>query len=248
MRAILFAVHAMSVALLLGSPFGSPQVLAKPIPMPMPLTDHRARSLSNLPVKIRTSKALHDSNSSISSDHTRRLRGIDNNSDIKNVMLLKDFSDKASGNAENIKTCSSEAEFGGDRGSDFADRCTSEVKAFRSNLLGFQDVLADLGRDKGLANYDPDNELETLLKNIVNLNKEVLKDVDILIYSLPIVGPILGPIVYEVKCILIDVLDAVENLTDAILNAIRPLLGPFIEGYSLTTSCKSGIQLSGLCL
>lgn len=56
-----------------------------------------------------------------------------------------------------------------------------------------QGLLGDLGRDKGLANYNRNNELETLLKNIVNLNKDTLSYVVAIVYEVPLLGPILGP-------------------------------------------------------
>lgn len=60
-------------------------------------------------------------------------------------------------------------------------------------MLGFQTALAQIGSDKGLANYDNKNDLETLLKNTVNLNKDVLEAVDVAVYNLPILGPTLSP-------------------------------------------------------
>ena len=54
-------------------------------------------------------------------------------------------------------------------------------------------------------------------------------------------------VVYEIKCILDELLDAVENLTDAIINAISPLLQGVI-GDASRTACNSGIAVAGLCL
>lgn len=69
----------------------------------------------------------------------------------------------------------------------------SEITAYQDNLLGFQTLLAQLGADKGLANYDRANDLETLLKNFVNLNKDTLKSISDLVFAIPDLGPILGP-------------------------------------------------------
>jgi hypothetical protein len=49
-------------------------------------------------------------------------------------------------------------------------------------------------------------------------------------------------VVYELKCILDDVLDFCENLTDAVINALKPLLEPLI-GKFLTTACNNGVGL-----
>ena len=123
-----------------------------------------------------------------------------------------------------------------------------------------------MGSDKGLANYDKNNALETLLKKVVNANKYLLNDVDKMVYQLPAVGSTLGPselsfqclviiqqlmctvqVVYEIKCILDELLDAVENLTDAILNDIQPLLAPLIQ-QATSAACNSGLQIAGLCI
>jgi hypothetical protein len=59
-------------------------------------------------------------------------------------------------------------------------------------MLGFQTALAQAS-DKGLANYDPKNGLETLLKDTVNLNKATLTDVSVAAYNIPMLGRISGP-------------------------------------------------------
>ncbi|KAJ7357382.1 hypothetical protein DFH08DRAFT_643294, partial [Mycena albidolilacea] len=97
----------------------------------------------------------------------------------------------------------------------------SQMQDFRTNLLEFQTTLHDLGSDKGLANYDKNNELETLLKDLFNANKDALSSVSTLVSSDPALGPVLGPIVYEIKCIIDEVLDSTENLTDGLLNAVQ---------------------------
>jgi hypothetical protein len=146
----------------------------------------------------------------------------------------------------------------------FQQNAAAELAGFDSSLLGIKTILDQLGAEKGLMNYDRTNDIETLLKNVINFNKETLNAVDILVYNLPILGPILGPskaffappfshltnhriVVYEIKCILDDVLNAVENLTDAIINGLQPLLQALI-GQASTTACRSGNQILGLCI
>ncbi|RDB28852.1 hypothetical protein Hypma_015509 [Hypsizygus marmoreus] len=140
---------------------------------------------------------------------------------------------------------------------DIRNAAVVELSSFNQNMAGMQAILgansadkrsADKrGADKGLANYDRTNDLETLLKDVVNLHKDTLKSVSILVYNIPILGPILGPIVYQLKCILDDLLDCVEDLTDAIINALQPLLRALI-GTASTLACKSGVELLGLCI
>ena len=109
-------------------------------------------------------------------------------------------------------------------------------------MLGFQTALAKAGSDKGEANYDRTNSLETVLKDTVNLNKNTLTAVTVVSYNIPGLGPILGPstfqyplrprvlklpfisVVYDIKCVIDDILDTVENIGDATLNDLRPIL------------------------
>jgi len=75
----------------------------------------------------------------------------------------------------------------------FRDDTARELRGFRDNMDRAQGILGDLGRDKGLANYDRDNDLETLLKDIVNLNKDTLSAVNDIVYEIPLLGSTLGP-------------------------------------------------------
>lgn len=75
----------------------------------------------------------------------------------------------------------------------FKTQSTNEVTAFHSNLLGFKSVLQELGADKGLANYDRTNDLETLLKDLVNATKYLLNDIYELVNGDSTLGPTFGP-------------------------------------------------------
>lgn len=57
--------------------------------------------------------------------------------------------------------------------------------------------------DKGLGNYDPNNQLETLLTNLI--------------------GPELSPVVADLKCYVDLLLHDTEDLTDGLLNALKVL-------------------------
>jgi hypothetical protein len=59
-------------------------------------------------------------------------------------------------------------------------------------------ILQQLGADKGLLNADRTDELETLLKEVVNVNKDTLSYITTIVYNLPILGPTLGPSKYTV--------------------------------------------------
>lgn len=75
----------------------------------------------------------------------------------------------------------------------FQQQCASELTSFHTAFQSFSSVFGQLGADKGLANYDKNNQLETLLKDVVNANKNALSAVDVLVYNIPGLGPILGP-------------------------------------------------------
>lgn len=130
---------------------------------------------------------------------------------------------------------------------DFQNSCISQASAYQSNLFNLQTLLASLGSDKGLKFYDSTNDLETLLKEIVDLNKSALGDISVIVDEMPILGPLLGPIVYQVKCILDNLLDLCENVADATINALQPLLKAII-GQTTTMSCSMGVYIVGLCL
>ncbi|KAI0793494.1 hypothetical protein C8Q75DRAFT_804301 [Abortiporus biennis] len=111
----------------------------------------------------------------------------------------------------------------------YKEELRSRVHDFHLDLLGVRAVLEQLGADKGLANYDRSDELETILKKIVNASKDLMGNIDANVYELPVIGSTLGPIVYDIKCILDDVLDATENISDGLLNAMKPVLQPVID-------------------
>ncbi|KAI0655075.1 hypothetical protein C8Q70DRAFT_924100 [Cubamyces menziesii] len=164
---------------------------------------------------------------------------------LNNINVLGNMYTAMSDHSSNLNQLATNPPTGGD--ADFNQRVLTEFTGFQDGLSSVQSILVELGADRGLANYDPNDELETLLKNIVNLVKDTLKTVDNLVYQVPLLGPLLGPIVYQVKCILDETLDAVENLTDALLNALQPLLVDVI-GQAVTAACSYGLQLESLCL
>ena len=67
------------------------------------------------------------------------------------------------------------------------------LATYKQTLGSLYPLFANIGADKGLANYDKSNEYETLLKDIINANKYLLKDTSDLIDATPLLGPLLGP-------------------------------------------------------
>ncbi|KAI0778180.1 hypothetical protein BD413DRAFT_464729 [Trametes elegans] len=165
---------------------------------------------------------------------------------LNNINILGNMYSQMNDHSSVMNELASESSTEGDN-DDVRQQAVSEFTAYHDSLLGVQTVLARLGADKGLANYDRNDDLETMLKNIINTVKNTLSALNILIANIPGIGPVLGPIVYEVKCILDDILNAVENITDGLLNDLEPLLADVI-GQATTTACNSGFQLGDLCL
>ncbi|KAH7911195.1 hypothetical protein BJ138DRAFT_1007091 [Hygrophoropsis aurantiaca] len=121
------------------------------------------------------------------------------------------------------------------------------LSGFSDNVLGFQTALAELGAGHGLANFDKTNDVEILIKNMDNLIKDVLTATVQLVDQLPVIGPVLGPIIYDIKCYIDEILNLVENLTDATINALQPVLQASL-GSAIMASCRCGVKVLGLCI
>ena len=144
----------------------------------------------------------------------------------------------------------------------------SQLALFHDTIQAIRSLFTQLAADKGLQNYDRTNELETMLKNVINANKNALTAVDNMIYNIPTLGPILGPsalfkhtsdisyrffyaVVYDLKCLIDDILNATENITDGILNSLKPLLLPLLSGLYTQANdmtCASQLKILGFCL
>ncbi|KAI0361632.1 hypothetical protein OH77DRAFT_1417900 [Trametes cingulata] len=259
-RAVFVGLQAAALVSLVGPSFSPSPALATPIPLPMPLMPHLADYAARPPSRNNTSASTPQTGE-VSLVRRKDVAVVSDTTSTKPSVAVRDDMDTSVGNYINIlgnmysqmndhsRVINEYASRSGNGGNDadFNQQAVSEVAAYQDGLLGFQSLLAQLAADKGLANYDRTDELETLLKNLVNLTKDTLKSVDMLVYNIPVIGAQLGPIVYEIKCILDDVLDAVENLTDAIINALRPLIVALI-GQATAAACNYGLQLGSLCL
>lgn len=77
--------------------------------------------------------------------------------------------------------------------SSFQQNAASKFTSFQSNSQDFSGILGQLSADKGLANYDKLDDLETSIKDIVNAHKDALSAVTTMTYNIPTLGPVLGP-------------------------------------------------------
>ncbi|KAI0651849.1 hypothetical protein C8Q79DRAFT_1005104 [Trametes meyenii] len=253
-RAVCLGLQAAALVALVGPSLAPSPALASPIPLPMPMVAHIADYAARPPIRAnatamsveRRAKDVVVVAHTTSKSHIGARDGDVDTNFLNNINILNLWSGKMNQQADIIHGLASQASTEG-ANSDYHQRVVTAVTAYHDTLSNYQTILVQLGSDKGLANYDRDDALETLLKDMVNLTKYTLKDIDTIIYQIPVLGPILGPIVYEIKCILDEVLDALENLTDAILNAIKPLILALI-GQATASACNMGIDLGVLCL
>ncbi|CAA7265788.1 unnamed protein product [Cyclocybe aegerita] len=228
-----------SVAFIAMLSFARP-VLSTPIPLPLLMAPDYSPSL--IPLNRSISRVSSRSASPfplVSLRHSRDVGPLDS---------LTQYHDAASKNANNLKSLAAKSATTDNEDYDFQQACASELSEFSQNMQGIQEVLVQASpSDKGLANYDRDNDLETLLKNVVNLNKDVLNSTTAAVYNIPGLGPTLGPIVYNLKCLIDQILDALEDYSDATINQLTPLLqGVF--GKTTSLACDTGVVLAGLCI
>ncbi|KAF9229296.1 hypothetical protein BS17DRAFT_14441 [Gyrodon lividus] len=113
---------------------------------------------------------------------------------------------------------------------EFQQRASSSLTEFHGHVLAAQNTLSELAAGKGLANFDAKAQLEVIIKEIANLIKEVLSDVTTLIGEVPVVGPILEPVVFQIKCVVVDLIDASENFLDGVFNILAPIVDPLLPG------------------
>ncbi|KZP31335.1 hypothetical protein FIBSPDRAFT_849827 [Athelia psychrophila] len=259
-RSLFVAVQAAALcAFLIASP-APVAAMASPMPMPLPLASSDMNTLYHKPavkdITHKSTRVKHTApiasvarrnlaviiakRASIAASKSRRAAS-GSDTDDADYTKMQGLYNQASTHAQNLKSLAAQSSSVPDSSTgNFHQQAAAELTGFHSNVLGLQDILSQLGADKGLANYDRTDDLETLLKNTVNLNKNALSSVDTIVYNLPIVGKTLGPIVYDIKCVVDDVLNFVENTADGLLNGLQPLLQPLLGGL-LSTACNTGV-------
>ncbi|KAK0208351.1 hypothetical protein DFS33DRAFT_1302879 [Desarmillaria ectypa] len=132
-----------------------------------------------------------------------------------------------------------------DKLGDYQHNCVTSLASCKDVLAELNDSLAPLRADKGLGNYDRNDRLETLLKDLVNATKEMLNYTVTLTKNIPIIGPALVPLVSDIKCLIDTILDALEDITDGLLNDLKPLVAIWDDAM-----CKGplGVKILNICL
>lgn len=296
-RILVVAAHAAAIAFLLAPRDAQASPMPMPLSSysSRNVYDATPRSEPSLSLVSRGALGLEDlavAGPSDSPTVVPVVRDVNTSNILSNINLLNTYYNRASTNSGNLsaffpahpsflfrvltsraispETYASQASSNGNDPA-FQQQCKDELTAYQASNQGFQTALAQISSgaesDKGLGNYDKNNDLETLLKNFVNLNKDTLSDVTELTYSIPVLGPTLGPseflqlylalplplltftlVVYEIKCILDAVLDATEDLTDDLLNRLGPILQPLISDYQTASCNMASLKLGDICI
>ncbi|KAL5534222.1 hypothetical protein ACEPAG_684 [Sanghuangporus baumii] len=266
MRSLIFSIPFVLIATLLSAPTAQASALALPAPYPMPFRNADYNNhLASLPHatrhnadKSRTTTIPSKPNrngpvniSSVQHGYSARTYhqslGISRRDFDLLLESLGGHRDDAMANSLELQNMASQSASQDENDSAFQQDAASRFSSFSSSTQAFSSLFGQLAADKGLANYDKSNEVETMLKDVVNANKDALSAVTAMVYNIPDLGPILGPIVYEIKCILDDLLDVTENLTDGALNNLTPILAG-LSGQAAGMTCASGFKLLGLCM
>lgn len=77
--------------------------------------------------------------------------------------------------------------------SNFEQKCTSALTDFHTNSQGFAKTLHNLGADKGREHYDEYDPLERVIKDDIDLHKDILGYVNEICYHDPSLCLYLGP-------------------------------------------------------
>ncbi|KAF7339462.1 hypothetical protein MSAN_02160500 [Mycena sanguinolenta] len=244
-RTLLLAVYAVSFLALTGISPATTTALASPLVASLPaVSANSPRSLlaarvvskhtdAELVARMPTSPAVSTTRQPKSTTNTTHT-----------VKQLDAVYGKMQGNAAAMKSLATQARARAKSGAHarsapaeddaFQQQCVSELDDYRTNLDAFQQLLVLLGLnavcgcpltlDEGLACYDPQNDVDKILKGVVNVHKCILENTAILVNSNPLLKALLGPIVDALKCLVDEILDAVENLVDCILRITTKVL------------------------
>ncbi|KAJ8084014.1 hypothetical protein AAF712_000906 [Marasmius tenuissimus] len=116
--------------------------------------------------------------------------------------------------------------------------CAGSASSAQLVLQSVSDSLRPMAAKYGHANYDRNSAVETVLKETIDYIKKLLHSLAVAIDKDCLLGPLLGPIVYQIKCIIDELLNGIENISDGCLNDLKALL----------KLCACENEIGGLCL
>lgn len=207
LRAACVAFHLVSL-IFLASPFSVTPALAKPLPLILPSISSRSSDLvsrgRHLTAGPQTENdyTVYDRNPSNHSESRRALDSILNNIDLMNT-----YGGKLSSSATTFRAIISFLSFRGSyislsetlasqssgqgNSAAYNQKVASGLTEVYTNFQQFSTAYG--GLDKGIANYDKYDELETILKNTVNCMKSTMSTTYNLVVAIPAIGSMLGP-------------------------------------------------------
>jgi len=94
---------------------------------------------------------------------------------------------------ENVDNFASKAHTANDNDEGFQSGCTDQLTSFYGILQGIHNNLGGLNSEKGEAAYDRSNDLETMIRGLVNDNKNLLSDTDNLVEGNFLLAVLLEP-------------------------------------------------------
>jgi len=245
---ICFTLHVIAFLALSGSPLQGNSAVAYPISASRsgeirryPLDQFQSRGSG---LNLITSPLALSSDDDVSRESPESPPAPEKKSPVVTHLMKQRFA-QAQIHANNYKTLAARSP-NAQAGKDFA----TELTQFNSNVFDIQQEVSRMGRGKGkgLDNYDNTDDLEVFLKDLVNLNKSVLEETSKLARDVPILGPVLGPIVYDLKCTIDGILDLCEIILDGLLNSLVPVLKAILEPLLGPAENCGGLNLIGICI
>ncbi|KAF9076331.1 hypothetical protein BDP27DRAFT_1314271 [Rhodocollybia butyracea] len=96
-----------------------------------------------------------------------------------------------------------------------------ELSLFLGDL---EDIQRCFDGADGLANFNDRSKLEQMIREIIDLLKKVLSYCNAIVKCSSLLSPLVGPLVYELKCFIEWLIDLLENVVDGDWNVILALL------------------------
>ncbi|KAJ7597049.1 hypothetical protein C8J56DRAFT_1159033 [Mycena floridula] len=223
------ALHAVALVALTGfAPHSAASPLSNTVPLAVATRPTPFYSISP------RSPTSHDSNIDISRPY---LVMVDHLLESRVPQLQKSFENLQKEN-KNLKNFSLKSQNPGNLDI-FRSDSTNSLQLFFAYLFELLSLFTD-PTNRGLINYDGDSDFETFLKDLNNEVKDLLKSVTVIVYNLPLLGPLLGPIVYQFKCDVDGALNKVVGLLDGLLDSLtglRNLLDCLVDDLCALNFC-----------
>ncbi|GAA5922713.1 uncharacterized protein JCM15063_003400 [Sporobolomyces koalae] len=137
-------------------------------------------------------------------------------------------------------------------GSKFQNSVYQELKAYRGSaqslpaLQELSEATKPAAGDHGLDNFNRDDPVQVFFRTINESTQQTLESINLIVFYVPVLGPLLGPLVYDIKCILDNILDATQINVDGLLNNLDLNGLKLLSSDYATSMCKMSPSLA-LC-